>query len=149
REQTIELYVDFVKKRQKQWDFYVTFDYERNCPLIYKVTKRLESMGIKPAPVYHGDSTIDWFKRYLDEGYTRLGVSPMLSIRTSHKNVRNFLDNLFRVVEPYKGVKLHGFAMTSLSLMFGYPWHSVDSSSWSRTSSYGCIYGLDPDRNTL
>lgn len=149
RQQTVEWYVEFCKKRSKDWDFYVTFDYERNCQTIWDMTKKLEEYGLKPAPVYHADRSLDWLKKYLDAGYRRIGISPLLQIRSSYRNVRNCLDGIFRTIEPYKNVKLHGFAMTSLSLMFGYPWYSVDSSSWSRTASYGSIYAVDPYSNRL
>lgn len=149
RNKTIDMYVEFCKKRSKDWDFYVTFDYVREVEVVWKVTKELEKRGLKPVPVYHGDASLDWIKKYLDAGYMRIGCSPLLGVRSSHKNLRFYLDNLFRTVEPYKGVKLHGFAMTSLSTMFGYPWDSVDSSSWSRTSSYGCIYVVDLGKNTM
>lgn len=148
RKKTIDLYVDFCKKHSKNWDFYVTFDYVREVEVVWKITKELEARGLKPVPVYHGDSSLDWIKKYLDAGYTRIGCSPLLGVRSSHKNLRFYLDNLFRTVEPYK-VKLHGFAMTSMSTMFAYPWYSVDSSSWSRTSSYGCVYVVDVGKNTM
>jgi hypothetical protein len=148
RRKTIELYVEFCKKREKEWDFYVTFDYDRDVEVVWKITKELEGCGIRPAPVYHGDKSLDWMRRYLDAGYKRIGISPLLGVRSKHTTLRFYLDRLFKLVEPYK-VKLHGFAMTSLSTMYTYPWHSVDSSSWSRTSSYGCIYLVDEGRNSL
>lgn len=149
REKTINAYIEFCHKRAKSWDFYVTFDYIRDVELVWKMTKRMEKEGLNPAPVYHGDQSLDWMKRYLDAGYKRIGISPLLGVRSSHKALRFYLDNLFKLVDGYKDVKLHGFAMTSLSTMFAYPWHSVDSSSWSRTSSYGCIYTVDVGKNTM
>lgn len=149
RNKTISAYVEFCQKRSKDWDFYVTFDYIRDVELVWKITKQLEREGLKPVPVYHGDQSLDWMRKYLDHGYRHIGISPLLGVRSSHKNLRFYLDNLFKLVGEYKGVKLHGFAMTSLSTMFAYPWNSVDSSSWSRTSSYGCIYVVDTGKNTM
>lgn len=148
REKTIEQYIAFCKGRQKDWDFHVTFDYVQDQPIIRKVTKRLEAAGLKPVPVYHGDCSSDALKRWLDEGYTRIGISNLPWRKPDYKKSRLYLDEVFRVCEPYT-VKLHGFAVTSLSLAFSYPWHSVDSSSWSRTASYGAIYGLDPVKGTM
>lgn len=34
-------------------------------------------------------------------------------------------------------IKVHGFGMTRPSLMFRYPWHSIDSTTWTMTSQYG------------
>jgi hypothetical protein len=149
RQKTIDAYIEFCQKREKKWDFYVTFDYVRDVELVWKITKQLEKEGLKPVPVYHGDKTLNWMRKYLDAGYRRIGISSLLGVRSSHRNLRFFLDNLFKLVEPYKDVKLHGFGMTSLSTMFAYPWDSVDSSSYSRTSSHGCIYIVDAGKNTM
>ena len=37
-------------------------------------------------------------------------------------------------------VKVHGFGLTSLSLMLRFPWFSVDSTSWVVTGRMGSIY---------
>ncbi len=148
REKTIEQYVQFCKQHQKNWDFAVTFDYIQDQKVIREVTKRLEGEGCKITPVYHGESSLDNLKRWLDEGYSRIGVSTLPWRKQNHKAQQKYYDGVFRTCEPYK-VKLHGFAVTSLNYMFAWPWHSVDSSSWSRTASYGAIYALDPQRGSL
>lgn len=148
REKTIDQYEKFCKTNQKDWDWYVTFDYDQNVEVVWRVTKELEKRGLKPVPVYHGDQSMDWLKKYLDAGYKRIGISSLTWRRSKYRETRNYLDEVFRIAEPYK-VKLHGFAVTSLSLTYAYPWWSVDSSSWSRTASYGAIYGLDPERGAL
>lgn len=148
REKTIEQYIQFCQKNQKDWDFGVTFDYIQDQPTIRMVTKRLEEAGCKITPVYHGESSLDNLKRWLDEGYQRVGISTLPWRKQNHKLQQKYYDGVFRVAEPYK-VKFHGFAVTSLNYMFAWPWHSVDSSSWSRTASYGAIYALDPQRGSL
>ena len=148
REKTVEQYIGLCKQHHKDWDFYVTFDYEQHQPKIWEITKRIEAAGLRPVPVYHGDRSSDWLKKWMDAGYTRIGISNLPWRKSDYKKTRLYLDEVFRVCEPYK-VKLHGFAVTSLSLAFAYPWNSVDSSSWSRTASYGAIYGLDPERGTM
>lgn len=148
-EKTLSTYIEFCHKRQKQWDFYVTFDHIRDVKVIWDVTKRLEKEGLKPIPIYHGDQSLDWLRRYLDAGYQRIGIATLHYRRSRQERMRFYLDNVFDIVEKYKGVKTHGFAMTSLSLMFSYPWTSVDSSSWSRTSSFGAIFIVDHGKNTM
>lgn len=148
REKTIEQYVQFCKKKEKDWDWYVTFDYDQKVEVVWQVTKQLEARGLKPVPVYHGDQSLDWLRRYLDAGYKRVGISSLTWRRSDYRKTRRYLDQVFRVAEPYR-VKLHGFAVTSLSLTFAYPWASVDSSSWSRTASYGAIYALDLQKGSM
>jgi hypothetical protein len=148
RQKTIEQYVQFCKKHGKDVEWYVTFDYDQNVNVVWDITKKLEKVGLKPVPVYHGDQSLDWLKKYLDAGYTRIGISSLTRRRSDYKKTRFYLDQVFRTAEEYK-VKLHGFAVTSIALAYAYPWHSVDSSSWSRTASYGAIYALEPNRGTM
>lgn len=146
--ETIRNYVKFCKEHMKEWDFHVTFDYLQHAPLIWKVTEYLREKGLKPVPVFHGDSSYDWLRKYLDAGHKRIGISSTGTRRQNYKEQRLYLDQVFRICEPYN-VKLHGFAMTALSYAFAYPWDSIDSSSWSRTASYGMVYVLDRDRGRL
>lgn len=148
KNETIRNYVKFCKEHKKDWDFYVTFDYMRHCPLIWQVTKYLEGKGLHPVPVFHGDMSYDWLQRYLDAGYKRIGISTLATRRSNYKQLRLYFDHIFKLCEPYN-VKLHGFAMTALSYAFAYPWDSIDSSSWSRTASYGMIYVIDKERVKL
>src|ERR1019366_743547 len=69
RNETIKGYAKFVKQKQKDWDFYVTFDYVRDCPTIYEMQKQLEGMKIRPVPVYHGDQPDMWLEKYCKEGH--------------------------------------------------------------------------------
>lgn len=148
REKTIEQYIRFCKKHGKDVEWYVTFDYTHDVKVVWDITKVLEEHGLQPVPVYHGDQSTDWLKKYLDAGYKRVGISNLPRRKPDYKKTRFYLDQVFRTVEPYK-VKLHGFAVTSIAMAFAYPWHSVDSSSWSRTASYGAIYALEPERGSM
>jgi hypothetical protein len=140
-------YLKYVLKEGKHWDFYVNFDYVKNCPIIYDMQKELERKGIKPIPVYHGDRTIDWLRRYCEEGYKLIGIASVRSYGP-YKDKRRYYDEVFNVTEKY-GALTHGFAMTGLSLMFGYPWYSVDSATWAKTAAYGSILHADRNRNVI
>jgi hypothetical protein len=135
RDETIKGYSKFVKKNQKDWDWYVTFDYKKDCSTIYAMQQQLEKLGTNPVPVYHGDQPEEWLKRYCEEGHKLICLG---SIKRNNKDMRYYLDRCFNVGEKY-GVHLHGLAVTSLSLMFGYPWYSVDSATWAKVAAYGCI----------
>jgi hypothetical protein len=148
RQDTLDQFERFCKKRQKEWDWFATFDYEPKALTVWKMTKELERRNLHPVPVYHGDSSIDWVKKYMDAGYKKIGVSPGVGRRLTYKNARKVLDEVFRAIEPYK-VWIHGFGMTAPSMVFSYPWTSVDSSSWSRVASLGGIYVLEPGRASM
>ena len=52
------------------------------------------------------------------------------------------------MAEKY-GVLLHGLAMTGLSLMFQYPWYSVDSATWAKTAAFGSMLHIDMGRQII
>jgi len=146
REEVISQYIKFCKSDSRYWDFAVTFDFVKECSKIYAMTKRLERAGLKVSPVYHGDSPLSWLKRYLDEGYKHIGIGTLPWRKSDWKAEKAYYESIFELTSKYSGVKLHAFAMTSISISMSYPWHSVDSSSWSRSSGYGCICLPDLER---
>lgn len=135
REQTLEGYAKFVRKNEKDWDWYVTFDYVRQCPVIWEMQETLESMGIDPVPVFHGDQSIDWLKRYCDKGHKLICIG---TVKRNNKEIRSYYDKCFAVAEKY-GVLLHGLAVGSISIMYMYPWYSVDNASWAKVAAYGSV----------
>lgn len=147
RENVISQYVSFCKSSGNLWDFYVNFDYVRHCPTIYAMQERLEGLGLKPVPVYHGDESLDWFRRYIDAGHRLIGIGSILS-QMDWQGRMAIYDRIFNIAEKH-GVLLHGFAVTSISLMLAFPWFSVDSSTWVRASAYGSLIMVDPIRRVI
>lgn len=150
RTQTIDLYVDFCKEYGKVWDFYVNFDYRLHSPTIWKVQKELEKRGIAPVPVFHGDVDISWLDRY--KGYPLICAGTlafgMWKRKGSYDKSRYYYDAFFNWAAKH-GTKLHALAVTSLSLMFQYPWYSVDSATWAKVAAVGCIVHIDHSGNVL
>lgn len=147
RDQTIESYVEFCRKYSKDWDFLINYDYRVHAPTVYDMQKKLERLGMRPVPVFHGDNGMDWLHRYCKEGYKLIcigGITAMAG-RTNWKSKRIYYESVFEVAEKY-GVQLHALAQTSISLMFQFPWFSVDSATWAIIATYGCI--LDVNEST-
>jgi hypothetical protein len=142
QDQFIHYYVDYVKQFHKKWDWYATVDMEWSAPKIFKWHSYVVSLGIKPVPVFHGDASIDWLKKYHDLGHTFIALGSTKSLRASNKHWAQYLDNVFNV-----GVKLgltfHGLGMTQPWMMLGYDFASVDSSWWTRSAGFGSIMQWD------
>lgn len=133
-------YIEFIKERGKQFDFYVNCDFKKDSPYIYKMQQTLERAGIKPMPMTHGDKNMSWLQRYIDEGYDYIGIGSSAAVRSpAWKSLRYYYDAVFALLAKYPKVRVHGFAQTSYAMMFGYPWYSVDSASWAKISAYGQI----------
>jgi hypothetical protein len=146
RDKVVESYVDYVKHEKRKWDWYVNFDYVQHAPTCYTMLKQLEKMGIHPVPVYHAGDPLSWFERYCEEGYKLIGIG--IVGKKGYDTRRYFYDKIFNIAAKH-GVLLHGFAMTALSLMYMYPWYSVDSATWLKVAIYGSLIYVDEHRHVI
>jgi hypothetical protein len=104
----------------------------------FKELERLLGRG-RVLPVHHARDDDRWLRRYLDEGYDYIALGGM--VRETTPALRLWLDNVWHYFltnpDGTARVKVHGFGLTTRALMFGYPWWSVDSTSWVSTSNFG------------
>jgi hypothetical protein len=127
---TISSLDDTSKNEQKSWDN----------------QQALESLGCKVQPVFHAREDTRWLVKYIDAGYDYIFLGGMVPESTPW--LKEWLDNLWANYlinsDGTPRVKVHGFGLTDQQLMFRYPWHSVDSTSWLFTGSFGaCIFIID------
>jgi hypothetical protein len=105
----------------------------------YENLKVLEAEGVKVSPVFHVREPDNWMRRYVEEGYPYIFIGGMVPESTGWLMER--LDRLWGEIltndDGSPRVQVHGFGLTDQKLMFRYPWHSVDSSSWLMTGIYG------------
>jgi hypothetical protein len=120
----------------------------------YQRQKALETMlasdglGQLIIPVHHLRDHFDWLRRYLDDGYRYIGLGGLVGESPSLR--RRWLDHVWRQYLTHTDgtpkVKVHGFGcfgLASAELMFRYPWHSLDSTTWIKASHYGGSVWLD------
>ncbi len=145
-DRTVDQYVEFVQTQGKKWDFYVNLDYEKDSPQIYKIQKKLESKGIRPLPVFHGDSGFAYLERYIKEGYDFICLG---SVKRKWSQQLQYYGRCFEIAAKGKNVKLHGLAVTGYHLAFAFPWYSLDSATWAKNGAYGMIVVPHPVSNQL
>jgi len=146
KDEFVKGYMKYVHKEEKLWDFYVTFDYRKHCPTIFKMQNTFRENNLNPVPVYHGDKGTDWLLRYVDMGCKLICIGSIA--RPSYRGLRYYFDQVFKIGQQHK-LKFHGLAFTSLALMYQYPWYSVDSATWVKVSAFGKIIVLSPYRNVI
>ena len=141
----VDRYARFLKKWKRDIDFYANVDVIFNPELSWKVLKYLENEhGLNPVPVIHYNTPMKWIDKHLEQGYKFLGIGGLG--QEAHKNdYIHWADRLYTHLCPKSNdylplVKTHGFAMTAYSLMIRYPWWSVDSVSWAKSSGFGSIF---------
>jgi hypothetical protein len=140
---TPEEYAKYVHNVKHRFTVCSSLDAIGDAAKSYELLKELEALGCRVQPVYHAREDPMWLKKYLDEGYDYIFIGGMVPETTNW--LRGWLDDLFDKYLTWNTgmprVKLHGFGLTDQQLMFRYPWHSVDSTSWLFTGMFGgCVF---------
>jgi hypothetical protein len=147
-------YIAFIKANIDQIDYYVNMDVipgefgrkpsedevEKSAQASWDNLIYMESEGLHPVPVYHMGESIEWLDKLIDHGCSYIGISPA-NDRTTKQKIK-WLDMVFHHICDSNGVpkiRTHGFGVTSLPILYRYPWYSVDSMSWVRFAAYGSI----------
>lgn len=115
----------------------------------YENQMAMERLGVRPLPCFHYGEDERYLEWYI-ANYSYITLGGMVPISTPQ--LYHWLD---RIWEKYltdgsgrPRLKVHGFGLTTLSLMERYPWYSVDSSSWVQIAANGNIlvpgYGAIP-----
>ena len=137
---SIEAYAKFLLDNKDIWHVASNLDdVFKNEAKSWENQKTMESLGVKVQPVFHCREDERWLVKYLDAGYDYIFLGGMVPESTPW--LKGWLDRLWTHYLTNKDgtarIKVHGFGLTTLQLMFRYPWFSVDSTSWVMTSSYG------------
>lgn len=155
----LDAYIAFCKKYEKDLDMIATLDVipgEPNKKLSsiqveeaakkgYKNYEKMLSRGItqeKLLHTFHQGDPEKWLEKLVKEGGPYIGISPANDKTSSQR--KEWMDKICVpiILDSQRNPKInfHGFAVTSLKLVFGYPWYSVDSSSWQlRGGGYGLL----------
>jgi hypothetical protein len=102
----------------------------------------LISMGVpksKLIHVFHQGEPFEYLIKMMEE-MEYIGISPANDRTTKEK--KNWLDECMKYLLDEQGkpkVKFHGFGLTSLRLIWRYPWFSIDSTTWVFIGAMGEI----------
>ena len=138
----LKAYAQFVKDHREAIDLCANLDVIGNPQLTYENQKALEKLGIKPVPVVHYGTDLQYLRMYMEEGYPVIGLGGLVG-STGEEDCKRWIDRCFQIVCHGPGflpkVKIHGFGVTSYQLLITYPWYSVDSTSWTKVGAFGGI----------
>lgn len=142
----LEEYAGFIKTNADMLHVSSNLDFigkgEEAAAKSYANLKALEKLGAKVMPVHHARDPDRWLQRYLAEGYDYIFLGGM--VPETRPWLKEWLDHVWSAFLVNKDgspkVKVHGFGLTTNTLMFRYPWFSVDSTGWVMTGRYGLIY---------
>lgn len=143
----VEVYAKYVRWSDRVWTTCSSLDAigsgEEAGQKSYNNFMQLKELGARVQPVFHVREPDHWLQRYIDEGHDYIFIGGMVPETTRWLKQR--LDSLWSSILTNQNgtpkVKTHGFGLTDQQLMFRYPWHSVDSSSWLMTGIFGsCLF---------
>lgn len=122
---TVASVLDGIGDPQKTW--------ENQCSM--------QDKGTSPLPCFHYGEDPRWLEYYIAT-YPYVTIGGMVPI--SKPQLRLWLDEIWsKYLTDANGlpkVKVHGFGLTTVSLMQRYPWYSVDSSTWVQRARVGAIH---------
>lgn len=139
----VDTYAKFIKDHETGLSLYANVDVIFNPKLTWEVQQYLEQeWGLNPLPVIHHGTPTKWVEKYLDKGHDYIALGG-LGQEVSKTQYIEWANKSFDVIcnQPSRLplAKVHGFAVTSHSLMVRYPWYSVDSTSWLAFGGYGMV----------
>jgi len=140
--QFVDDYAKFIHTFKDAVDFYITFDAIYDPETSYKTFLYLRDVHkLNPLPVYHFAEDKKWLKKYMD-------LTDYICISGLGQGIQKgeyiqWCNRVFEMICPKPSHmpthKIHGLALTSVDLLWRWPWYSVDSSSWVQFSKYGVI----------
>lgn len=152
----IDEYCAFIRANIEHIDVYPCLDVIPGKPGAYNATEKerdeaaeatwrnylyMVGEGLDPIPVYHYGEGMQHLERMLDYGCQYIGIGGLVAVPNPLRVL--WLDRVFKRITNAKGeplVKTHGFGMTSVNLIFRYPWYSVDSTTWIKQTMSGNVY---------
>jgi hypothetical protein len=136
----IQEYITFIKKNKKFINVYANLDAIGDPEKTLQNQKIMEKAGLSPIPCYHYGEDVKYLKYYLKNyGYIALGGMVPISSRDLLPWLTEIFTKYICGPDGMPKTKVHGFGMTSLSLMIKFPWYSVDSTSWVMTGRMGGV----------
>lgn len=142
----LEEYIAFVRYHIGYLDEYASLDVipssthpaalEQAAQMSWENYKTMLADGLNPIPIYHYGESRKWLHKLIEFGCDYIGLGGM---GNANRNQRiAWLDSVFD--ELPTGMRVHGFGVSAINMMFRWPWYSVDSTTWRRTSAIGSIF---------
>lgn len=104
--------------------------------------EHMRSEGLNPVPIFHVGEKWSWLER-MCAACDYIGFGGMVGSHLTPDLRRTWLDDAFSRICDADGkpkVRVHGFGMTAIPLVFRYPWYSVDSTTWIKVAANGGVY---------
>lgn len=133
-------YCDYIHRNADIIEFPSVLDAIGDYRETWRNQAEMERRGVNPLPCFHYGEPEEVLEYYI-ANYDYITIGGMVPISTPQLKI--WLDRIWADYLTHPDgtpkVKVHGFGLTSLPLMFRYPWYSVDSSTWVQWAANGMI----------
>lgn len=136
----LDAYCEYIKRNKDIVDFASVLDSIGSASGTWKNQAAIERNNVNVLPCFHYGEDME-VGRYYVKNYKHFTLGGLVPVSTPQMQI--WLDRVWKELltdQDGKPVaKIHGFGVTSLPLMFRYPWDSVDSSTWVQWAAMGMI----------
>lgn len=101
---------------------------------------KMRAAGLNPIPIFHEGEPLDLLAAYVTEGHDVIALGA-----TASRGKPELVDWLQPIFDRYPGQRFHGLAMTQRRVIEGFPFDSVDSTTWLNF----CRFGLKANKHLL
>lgn len=135
-------YIDFLKEHLDILTVYAGLDVIGDARGTWKNQRIMERAGLpETVPCFHMGEDWSFLERYVERN-EYIAIGGVAQARNRAQLVA-FLDRCFEIIcdcDGFPRTKVHGFAVTSVDLLWRYPWYSADSTSWVVASRMGQVF---------
>lgn len=133
-------YCDYIHKNADIIEVASVLDAIGDADGTWRNQEEMERRGTRPLPCFHYGEPTEVLDYYVSK-YEYITIGGMVPVSTPQLLL--WLDRLWAEhlthADGTPKLRVHGFGLTSLPLMFRYPWYSVDSSTWVQWAANGMI----------
>jgi hypothetical protein len=118
--------MDFIREHENEIETYANLDSIGSAKQTWKNQAIMEANGFHPIPVYHLDEPKEYLKKCMKYDYFAVGGLASAKGRS----LKPFLINVFRELctkesDYYPTHKVHGFGITTPSIITAFPWYCM------------------------
>jgi hypothetical protein len=140
----VDDYAAWVLANRRWLDVIVTLDVIGDPVATWDNTQRMIEHGIDDViPVWHMGEPFDALARYIEAGFTHIGIGGMVGRPPS--SLHTWCAQAFRMAEGTDAL-FHSFGRTTKAMVHDFPWYTLDSTTWLNGCKYGELTLFDDAR---
>jgi|10_taG_2_1085330.scaffolds.fasta_scaffold00180_3 hypothetical protein len=141
----IEQYAEFVNAHRERFCVVSNLDAIGDHEQTMKNQEELEKLGVEAMPVFHTGEPWAVLDHYV-ANYEYIALGGMVPYIRDHSTsgLMPWIVGCFKRAKSH--TRFHGFGVTAWPIISQFPWKSVDSTTWRRSSRFGMVDVFIPSK---